>query len=108
MPWPRAAGPRSRPSSAGSSAGRDGGRLCIGAMRHFRSLHRLAAGADPGRGGFNPRQERMQRQARQWGVNRLEEAMALLVETDLTLRSASRAPAMAVMERALIRLCTVR
>ncbi|MGP3724570.1 DNA polymerase III subunit delta [Cereibacter sphaeroides] len=82
--------------------------LCIGAMRHFRGLHRLAAGADPGRGGFNPRQERMQRQARQWGVNRLEEALALLVETDLTLRSASRAPAMAVMERALIRLCTVR
>ena len=51
---------------------------------------------------------RMQRQARQWGVNRREEAMALLVETDLTLRSASRAPALAVMERALSRLCTVR
>ena len=34
----------------------------------------------------------------------LEDAMHELVGTDLTLRSSSRAPAMAVMERALIRL----
>jgi len=30
--------------------------------------------------------------------------MAMLIETDLTLRSSSRAPQMAVMERTLIRL----
>ena len=39
-----------------------------------------------------------------WGMFRLEEALKLLVETDLVLRSSSRAPQMAVMERALMRL----
>ena len=34
----------------------------------------------------------------------LEAALSLLVETDLTLRSAQSAPQMALMERALIRL----
>jgi DNA polymerase-3 subunit delta len=48
------------------------------------------------------------RQAESWGARRLEDALALLVETDLTLRSASRAPAMALMERALIRLAMMR
>jgi DNA polymerase-3 subunit delta len=46
----------------------------------------------------------MQRQARNWGTQRLEAALAMLMETDLTLRSSSAAPQMAVMERALIRL----
>ncbi|WP_343116219.1 DNA polymerase III subunit delta [Ostreiculturibacter nitratireducens] len=86
--------------------------LCIGAMRHFRALH--AAASDPGGAAagiarmrppiFGPRRDRMLKQAQGWGVPRLEQAIALLVETDLTLRSSSRAPAMAVMERALIRL----
>ncbi|MEY4982978.1 MAG: hypothetical protein RIR62_1244 [Pseudomonadota bacterium] len=85
--------------------------LCIAAMRHFRSLH--AAACDPGgaaagigklRGVPFKARDAMQRQASGWGVKRLEEAIALIVETDLTLRSASRAPGMAVMERALIRL----
>lgn len=85
--------------------------LCIAALRHFRSLH--AAASDPGgaaaglaklRGVPFKARDAMQRQASGWGVKRLEEAIALIVETDLTLRSASRAPAMAVMERALIRL----
>lgn len=86
--------------------------LCIGAMRHFRTLH--LASSDPGGPAagigkmrppvFGPRRDRLLRQAEGWGLRRLEEAIALLVETDLTLRSASRAPLMAVMERALIRL----
>ena len=46
----------------------------------------------------------MGRQAQAWGMHRLEQALALLVETDLTLRSTSKAPQMAVMERALLRL----
>jgi DNA polymerase-3 subunit delta len=41
-------------------------------------------------------------------MRRLEQALALLVETDLSLRSTSKAPAMAVMERALIRLAMMR
>lgn len=88
--------------------------LCIGAMRHFRALH--VAASDPGgiSAGiarariFGLRRDRMQRQAQGWGMHRLEQALALLVETDLTLRSSSRAPAMAVMERALIRLAMMK
>ncbi len=86
--------------------------LCIGATRHFRTLH--AAASDPGGAAsgiarvrppvFGPRRDRMLKQAQGWGMHRLEQALSLLTDTDLTLRSTSRAPTMAVMERALIRL----
>lgn len=86
--------------------------LCIGATRHFRALH--AAASAPGGAAegiarlrppiFGPRRDRMLRQAQDWGMFRLEQALGLLTDTDLQLRSSSRAPAMAVMERALIRL----
>ena len=85
--------------------------LCIGALRYFRGLHRAAC--DPGgvtagvqkTGGFGPRRDAMARQAGAWGMRPLEQALAVLVETDLVLRSAGqRAPAMALVERALIRL----
>ena len=46
----------------------------------------------------------MTRQAQSWGMRALEDALRHLVDTDLALRSSSRAPAAAVMERALIRL----
>ncbi|KGJ18216.1 DNA polymerase III subunit delta [Paracoccus sanguinis] len=86
--------------------------ICIAALRHFRTLHRIAAdpgGVQAGLGKlrpplFGPRRDRMARQAQSWGMRALEDAMHELVGTDLTLRSSSRAPAMAVMERALIRL----
>lgn len=85
--------------------------LCIAAMRYFRNLH--TAVSDPGgvqagiaraRGIPFKARDAMMRQANNWGQKRLEDAIALLLETDLTLRSASRAPTMALMERALIRL----
>lgn len=86
--------------------------LCVAAGRHFRALH--AAAADPAGPAaalarmrppvFGPRRERMQRQAAAWGVARLEQALALILETDLALRSPARAPAGAVVERCLIRL----
>lgn len=86
--------------------------LCIGATRHFRALH--AATASPGGAAegiarlrppiFGPRRDRMLKQAQAWGMHRLEQALTLLTDTDLQLRSASRAPQMALMERALIRL----
>ena len=89
--------------------------LCIGATRHFRSLH--AAASDPGGpssgiGRLRPPvpfklRDRMVRQAQRWGVHRLEQALGVLIETDLTLRSTSRAPAMAVMERSLLRLASM-
>lgn len=86
--------------------------LCIGATRHFRTLHAVAS--DPGGAGsgigklrppvFGPRRDRIQRQASAWGMFKLERALALLLDTDLTLRSTATVPEMAVMERALLRL----
>lgn len=88
--------------------------LCIQALRHFRALHMASADpAGPAMGlqkarVFGPRKDAMQRQAGAWGMSKLERAVAELLETDLTLRSTSRAPLMAVMERALIRLAMMR
>lgn len=89
--------------------------LCIGATRHFRALH--AAASDPGGVSsgmsrlrppvFGPRRDRMARQASKWGMVRLEQALGHLTDTDLQLRSSSRAPAMALIERALLRLSTL-
>ncbi|MFC0200851.1 DNA polymerase III subunit delta [Paracoccus rhizosphaerae] len=86
--------------------------LCIAALRHFRTLH-LAA-ADPAGPGvalararppvFGPRRDRMARQAQAWGMGPLEEAVSQLLETDMTLRSTSRAPQMPLVERTLLRL----
>ncbi len=87
--------------------------LCIGATRHFRLLY--TAASDPGGPSagvarlrppvFGPRRDRIVRQAGAWGAAQLETALTLLTETDLTLRSAGQtAPAMALVERALIRL----
>jgi len=84
--------------------------VCIAALRHFRTLHLIAAdpnGINKARVIFKLR-DMVQRQASQWGLRALEQALALLVETDLTLRSSSKAPAMAVMERALIRLAMMK
>ena len=87
--------------------------LCIAALRHFRALH--AGASDPGGPGagmarlrppvFGPRRDRMIRQAQDWGMRALEDAIHQLIETDLKLRSSSKAPAMALMERMLLRLC---
>ncbi|WP_137109628.1 DNA polymerase III subunit delta [Rhodobacter sp. SY28-1] len=88
--------------------------ICIGALRHFRILH--AAATDPQGPGVGIQKARvnfkqkdaMGRQAGQWGTRALESAVAVLVETDLMLRSTSKAPGMAVMERALIRIAMTR
>lgn len=90
--------------------------LCIGTLRHFRALH--AAASDPsgpasGISRLRPPvpfklRDAMVRQAQGWGLRRLEQALRLLVETDLSLRSTQRAPQMALMERSLIRLARMR
>ena len=89
--------------------------LAIMALRHFRTLHMAAA--DPGGPGaglqkmrppvFGPRRDALQRQAQAWGMFKLEEALRALIEADLTLRSASKAPQMAVIERTLMRLASL-
>ena len=86
--------------------------LAIQALRHFRALH--AAASDPsgpaqgiGRARppiFGPRRDKMIRQASSWGMFKLEAALKELINADLTLRSSSRAPTMAVIERTLMRL----
>ena len=87
--------------------------LCIGATRHFRALY--SAASDPGGAAqgmsrmrppiFGPRRDRMVRQASGWGAPKLEQALTILTDTDLQLRSAGQnAPAMALVERALLRL----
>jgi len=87
--------------------------LCIGATRHFRTLYTVAAapgGPAQGIGALRPplygkRRDRVLRQAQNWGAERLQKALTLLTDTDLQLRSAGQtAPALALMERALIRL----
>ena len=87
--------------------------LCIGATRHFRTLYAAAShpgGAAEGVGRlrppvFGPRRDRIVRQAQSWGAPKLETALGVLTDTDLQLRSAGQtAPAMAVVERALIKL----
>ncbi|NDV02555.1 DNA polymerase III subunit delta [Pseudoroseicyclus tamaricis] len=86
--------------------------LSIAALRHFRQLH--AAASDPegpakgiGRAKppiWGPRRDAMIRYAGRWGKVRLETAIGLLIEADMTLRSSSRAPGMSLFERLLIRL----
>jgi DNA polymerase-3 subunit delta len=79
--------------------------LCIGATRHFRSLHRAACDASGRPAIFGPNRDRMLAQARRWGAADLETALTILTDTDLQLRSAGQnAPGMALVERAFIRL----
>ena len=86
--------------------------LCIGATRHFRTLH--SAASDPGGPSagvgrlrppvFGPRRDAIVRQAGNWGRDRLEKALTLLTDTDLQLRSTANVPQQALVERTLIRL----
>lgn len=79
--------------------------LCIGAMRHFRALHRAASDTSGRPTIFGPNRDRMMAQSRRWGAVKLETAITLLADTDLQLRSAGQnAPGMALVERAFIRL----
>ena len=88
--------------------------LCIQTLRYVQALH--VAASDPGGPsagigrafGFGNRRPQMQAQATKWGGRALEQALSLLIETDMTLRSTSRAPAMSVMERALLRIAMMK
>lgn len=78
--------------------------LTIMATRHFMTLYRVAANPGAPMWGVRDR-ARATRQARAWGAVKLETALGVLTETDLTLRSAGQhAPALALVERAFIRL----
>jgi DNA polymerase-3 subunit delta len=79
--------------------------LCIGAMRHFRALHRAACDTSGRPAIFGPNRDRMLAQSRKWGAVKLEAALTVLTDTDLQLRSSGQhAPGMALVERTFIRL----
>jgi len=79
--------------------------LCIGAMRHFRTLHRAALDTTGRPQIWGPNRDKMLAQARRWGPVKLEKALTVLTDTDLQFRSAGqKAPTLALVERAFIRL----
>lgn len=90
--------------------------LAIAAGRHFRLLHAAATSADGpdaalGRARppvFGARRTKLAAQARALDPRRLEEAITLVTETDLALRSGRPLPAAAVVERMLVRLAVMR
>ncbi|MDR6263156.1 MULTISPECIES: DNA polymerase III subunit delta [Rhodobacterales] len=90
--------------------------LCIAATRHFRSLHAAAThpqGPDAALSRarppvFGPRKDRLVRQAQRLGAAHLEKALTELMNTDLALRSAKKAPEMALVERAFIRIAMLK
>ncbi|MBN9888828.1 DNA polymerase III subunit delta [Salipiger abyssi] len=91
--------------------------LLIMAMRHFRVLYALASSPGGPQAGlqklrpplFGPRRDRMLRQAQGWSADGLEAALGMLMDTDLSIRSAGqRAPAMALVERGFVRLAWLR
>jgi DNA polymerase III subunit delta len=90
--------------------------LTIAAARYFRTLHAAASSPDGVDAAlararppvFGPRRARMAAQARALGSRRLECALVLIVDAELTVRSSRPVPAAAVVEQLLIRLATLR
>jgi DNA polymerase-3 subunit delta len=90
--------------------------LTIAAGRYFRTLHAAACapeGADAALSRarppvFGPRRARMAAQARALGQGELEKALALIVETELALRSSRPLPGQALAERLFVRLAMLR
>nr|WP_246849549.1 DNA polymerase III subunit delta [Rubellimicrobium arenae] len=88
--------------------------VTIQALRHIRAL--LTVASDPGgvQSGLaalrppvgGPRRQALARAAESWRRERIEDALRLLVELDLTLRSGGPTPDHAVLERALMRLAS--
>jgi len=87
--------------------------LVIGLTRHFRTLFTVACDSGGVANGigklrppvFGPRRDQVQRQAGNWGAKKLQHALGILTDLDLQLRSANQtAPAMGIVERAIIRM----
>lgn len=86
--------------------------IVLALQRHFRQL--LQASVAPGGPSaglaalrppaWGPRRDEMAGQLRRWNSARLEQACRILLDTDRQLRAANAKPAMAVLERAALRL----
>ena len=94
------------------SQGQNATGIVIAAQRHFRNLHMATsnpAGIEQALTQMRPplfgsRKDRMARQARRWGMWRIEQVLQLLLAADRTLRSAHAGPPAAIVERAFIRI----
>ena len=90
--------------------------LTIAAARHFRALHTAAIAPDGPDAAlararppvFGPRRSRMAAQARALGPDRIERALAWIVDTELDLRSSRPVPAAAMVERLFVRIAMLR
>lgn len=86
--------------------------ITIAATRHFMALQastRHPDGASAGVAALRPPvhfrvRDGLLAQVRRWSSARLDRALAMLIETDLALRSNAPVPRMALVERCLIRL----
>lgn len=86
--------------------------LCLAAERHLRALHAMAcdpAGPETAMGRLRPPprwalRTAMLGQTRRWRRDRLEQALRLMLQTDAALRASPRVPALALVERALLRV----
>lgn len=86
--------------------------VTIQALRHMRAL--LSVASDPGgvQSGLaglrppvgGPRRQALLRAAETWRRERIEEAVRMLVDLDLQLRSSGRLPETALLQRTLLRL----
>jgi DNA polymerase-3 subunit delta len=86
------------------AAGASAVTLLLGLQRHFRGMMMAATGG-AGRGPvWGARRDIAAAQARGWRPGRLEQAARMLYDADARVRSAERAPALALVERCALRL----
>ena len=86
--------------------------LCVAVTRHFRTLYAAATHLQGPETAltrarppvFGPRKDRLARQVRRLGANKIEKALTELMNTDLQLRSSQKSPEMAWIERTFIRI----
>ncbi len=87
------------------AAGATAVQILLGLQRHFRALMMAAGGAAGGRMPvWGARRDVAIAQSRTWRLARLEAAARMLYETDARVRSAERAPDLALVERCALRL----
>ena len=90
--------------------------LTIAAARHFRALYAAALSPDGPEAAlsrarppvFGPRRARMASQARGLGADKARQALGLVMDAELRLRSARPTPGLALVERLLVRVATLR
>lgn len=92
--------------------------IAIAAARRFRQMHGALVAADSGGLDnavarlrppvFGPRRDRLARHCRDWGLQGVEGALKMILETDRMLRGGSSAAGGAILERTLLRLAVSR